>query len=336
MNEVDLSSIPDDQFWSWLAGFSDGEACFALRFSGAKWKSYHPDFIIGLRADDWRILDAIQRRTDIGYTRSVPRRDGDNPQIAWHVTGLADSQALAVGFRLGCGLFAKKRRDFELWAEAVELIIAFGGGIVRSAATERLGQIKRELHHIKEYHPEYADGWQERGGRRSTPRSIERPAGVHSRRAAKRFWNSADGATEKAARQRRYAKLTQGQIDEIVARAIAGERRVDIAAEFGVSRQLVDGFLRGDSPRRDGTLDKMKDHSTGLRASDPDFWKTEAGQRAHRNQALLRGKLSQDQIDEIVSRYKAGDNTMAGLAAEFGVSRPLVSRFIKGNYIRRD
>lgn len=335
MNEVDLSSIPDDQFWSWLAGFSDGEACFALRFSGAKWKSYHPDFIIGLRADDWRILDAIQRRTDIGYTRSVPRRGGDNPQIAWHVTGLADSQALAVGFRLGCGLFAKKRRDFELWAEAVELIIAFGGGIARSAATERLGQIKRELHHIKEYHPEYADGWQERGGRRSTPRSIERPAGVHSRRAAKRFWNSADGTTEKIARQRRYAKLTQGQVDEIVARVLAGDRRVSLATEFGVSVQFIGNLVRGERSRRDGTLQPLAAHK-GPAATSPEFWKTEAGQRAHKRQALLRGKLSQDQIDEIVSRYEAGDGTMASLAAEFGVSRPLVSKFIKGNYIRRD
>lgn len=153
--------------------------------------------------------------------------------------------------------------------------------------------------------------------------------------ASKQFWNSEAGREAKLQRQQRYAKLTQEQVDSIVARALAGERRKTLADEYGISVQYVGSLVRGEKPRRDGTLAPMESHIS-LKPSDPAFWKTEAGQRAHRNQAAARGKLSQDQIDELVARYNAGGVTTYQLAEEYGVSRPLISKFIKGNYIRRD
>lgn len=330
---VNLDTLDDKLFWSWLAGFSDGEACFALRFSGGASKSYQPDFILGLRADDWRLLEAIRDRTGLGYLRSVNKGEGKNPQVTWRVGSIEQSKQLANGFRSGSGLFSKKARDFALWAEATELIGAYGGGL-HSPIGAKLAEIKQQLHDVKLYHEDFAAGWEGRKGRSDGPRQM-RDRGFYNARASKRFWGSELGPPEKLARQRRYSRLTQEQVDEIITRALAGERRKDLADEFGVSRQLIGNFLRGERPRRDGTLAPLEPHP-GPKASSPDFWKSEAGQRAHRNQAILRGKLSQQQIDELVERWKAGGVTQNALAAEYGVSRPLISKFIKGNYIRRD
>lgn len=333
--ETSLANVDDSLFWSWLAGFSDGEACFALRLSGGHGRqTYTASFVLGLRADDWRLLQAIQRRTGLGYLRSIPRKDG-NPQVTWTVTATADCAALATGLRRGCCLFSKKRRDFDLWSQAVDLLMIHGGGQIRSAAAAELAVLKENLHGVKRYSEDFADGWAERQGRRSTPRPSVGPRTRHAR-AAKRFWNEDRGTAEKLIRQKRYARLSQEQVNSIVDRALAGERRVDLAKEYGVSRQLIDNILAGKALRRDGTLAPTEKLSSGLKPSDPEFWKSEAGQRAHRNQAILRGKLTQAQIDEIVQRYEDGGTTMNALAAEFGVSRPLISKFIKGNYIRRD
>lgn len=333
--DANFDNVDDAQFWSWLAGFSDGEACFSLRLTGGHSKAYQPDFIIGLRADDWRLLTAICRRTGLGYTRSIHRKDG-NPQFSWRVSGVIDSIELARGLRgAGCGMFSKKRRDFALWAEAVNLLAPYGGG-AKSPVLARLEEIKAELHSVKRFDVGTLGEWDGKTGRKTTPRPPQaKPRGFYNARAAKRFWNSEEGTKEKLARQERYSRLTQDQVDEIVARVLAGERRVAIAAEFGISRQLVDRFLRGGSARRDGTLSEMDDRSVGLRPSDPEFWRTEAGQRAHQNQARLRGKLTQQQIDELVERNKNGESASA-LAKIYGVSKPLALKFIKGNYIRRD
>lgn len=337
-----ITDLDDYSFWSWLAGLSDGEACFALRVSG-RFPSYRPEYVMGLRADDYPMLSAIQKRAHIGYLRSLPR-GGKNPQVSWSVTNISECRRLADGFRSGAGLFSKKARDFALWCRAVDLIAEYGGGVARSPVADELAALKAQLHMVKEFDANRAAGWDQFLGRRSFPvvgadefprtRPTRRGDGSYNSRAAKRFWSSERGAEEKLARQQRYSRLSQEQIDEIIRRVLAGERRKDLAQEFGVSHQFIGTLVRGGRPRRDGTLQPM-DGITGPKASSPEFWKSEAGQKAQRERAKLRGKISQEQIDRLVERNKNGESAYS-LAKEYGISKPLALKFIKGNYIRRD
>lgn len=324
------SSTPD--FWSWLAGLTDGEGCFTIFLSSG---TYHAKFAIAMRADDWRALYYARERSGLGiltYKHSFGGRENTKPAMAWTISTIDECKALIVGFDSGCGLLSKKRRDYDIWREAVDLLDRHGGGR-HSESHDALGKMKQALHSVKAYHPETAAGADLHTGRNGNGVNTVAKTG----RAGSEFWASDTPEARRAKqwRQLRYAKLSQTDIDEIVRRDLAGEPRVHIARDFGITSGLISKFTAGQYLRRDGTLFPVVNEQRP-KASSPDFWKTEAGERAHKRQALLRGKLSQDQIDEIVSRYKAGDGTMASLAAEFGVSRPLVSKFIKGNYIRRD
>ena len=331
-------------FWAWLAGLSDGEACFSITHTGGSGTAYAVNYLVVLRADDWPVLQMAQEVSGLGDLRKRKATGTSHPQVAWQVRSLADCKILAAGFDSAGGLFAKKNRDFVIWKEAMGLIEAYGGGRYSPVGT-RLGELKKLLHATKVWSPERATGYELLNGAGFTRKaSGERSIGQMERVtrgarrmaiASKQYWNSEAGREAKVKRQDRYAKLTQGQVDGIIARVLDGERRKSLADEYGISVQLVGSLVRGERNRRDGSLQPLEKH-VGPGATDPAFWESEAGQRARRNQAVARGKLSQAQIDELVSRYEAGGVTTYQLAEEYGVSRPLISKFIKGDYIRRD
>jgi site-specific DNA-methyltransferase (adenine-specific) len=101
----------------WLAGFADGEGCFTTRKSGA---GYVCEFIIHVRADDAPVLRAIQEATGIGHIDGPrARADGTSPMVRWIVRRQADCAMLVQIFR-EFPLRAKKARDFEVWASAVD------------------------------------------------------------------------------------------------------------------------------------------------------------------------------------------------------------------------
>lgn len=334
----------DQLFWAWLAGFSDGEACFSISHTGGSGSAYSTRYSIGLRADDWRVLKMARDRTGLGYLRRTPKQHS-SPQITWGVYSNAECLVLRDGLAGSIGLMAKKARDFALWSNALDLIFRYGGG-THSPVGEQLAEIKAKLHQMKLFSKEMAEGHEEFNGAGFVPKRAGHPRPVpqlerverSSRRmaiASKEFWASDAGVESRAARQLRYAKLTQEQIDEIIARVQAGgETRTAIAKDFGISIGLITKFMRGDYLRRDGSLERGE--ATPLPpVSSPEFWASEAGQRAHKNQALLRGKLTQPQIGELIERFNNGESKHS-LATAFGVSRPLVTKFINGNYIHRD
>lgn len=317
--------------WAWLTGLFDGEGCFTITYEKRPPSSYHVRAAVSLRADDWQTLKFAMELTGVGRLRYKGKvsatRPGSNPALVWEVSRLDDCLHLAEGLTSGGGLRSKKARDFAIWRKALGLIDEHGGGI-HSPASAELAELKSQMHETKVYSEALATGAEVYVGVRVVKRGGR---GSHS------FWAGDTGQSrrERQSRQLRYAKLTQSDIETIIARVEQGDRRAEIARDFGISSGLISKFVAGKYIRRDGTLEEVRNVSK-VKATDPEFWKTEAGQRAHRNQAAARGKLSQDQIDELVARYKAGGVTTYQLAEEYGVSRPLISKFIKGNYIRRD
>jgi hypothetical protein len=105
-------------FRCWLAGFADGEGCFSIQGPSNK-GSYRCSFTIKLRADDLPLLNTIRDITGIGKVRLAypPKR---NAQVRWDVDRKADVLVLRELFEW-TKLLSKKRRDFELWAEAVDI-----------------------------------------------------------------------------------------------------------------------------------------------------------------------------------------------------------------------
>lgn len=242
-----ISDLTDREFWTWLAGFSDGEACFSIK-KGSPRSGYTADYMIVLRDDDWRVLDDIQKRCGLGYLRFRPNIRGGHTQICWQVTGLPELRKLADGFRFGSGLFGKKRRDFLIWEQAIDLILKYGGG-KKSPVSEKLAELKNLLHQTKEYSPELAEGAQNCKGRLTTPRTHDAPTRLNAR-SAQRFWDGPKGNAERLKRSRRYRKVSQEQIDEILSKRKAGQTLQSLSNEYGISRALISRFQRGDYPKR--------------------------------------------------------------------------------------
>lgn len=313
----------DVKLWAWLAGLIDGEGCFTISLEKRPPSGYHTRMAVSLRADDWRALMHARDGSGLGRVRYVASTS-QAPMFTWQVTRIDECLQLIAGLEAVGGLHGKKARDFALWAEAAKLIAEFGGG-VHSTSRDRLAELKALNHALKPFSSELAQGSEVFRGVRQEAREG---------RGSKEHWASPAGDKGKLLRQKLYARLSQEQVDDIVSRVLAGERRKALAEEYGVSHQLIGDFFRGEKMHRDGTTSPLEAHE-GPKASDPAFWKSEAGQRAHRNQAILRGKLTQAQIDEAVARYNAGGVTQKELAEEYGVSRPLIGKFVKGNYIRK-
>ncbi len=104
----------DDAFGHWFAGFVDGEGCFSVHIQ--RNGRFTPCFSIGLRGDDYQILEEVGRRLGIGRVRFARRGRG---RIAtYDLTCTAECVAL-------CDLFdrfplrSKKRFDFAAWSTVV-------------------------------------------------------------------------------------------------------------------------------------------------------------------------------------------------------------------------
>jgi hypothetical protein len=116
----------DDAFGHWLAGFIDGEGCFALRrhnpshICGHSWGAI---FVLKVRDDDAAIIEEIAARTGLGrvtYGRAPSGYRNTRPQAKWQVQSKADCVALA-DLLDRYPLRAKKARDLAVWSKAVRL-----------------------------------------------------------------------------------------------------------------------------------------------------------------------------------------------------------------------
>lgn len=112
----------DEQFENWLAGFIDGEGCFKLNQSSTRpgRTNWACTFELSLRADDSDILYVIAERTGLGQVGKLEGVKRGNPKRSWRVTSKAGCLGL-VEILDRAPLRAKKRRDYEIWREAVLL-----------------------------------------------------------------------------------------------------------------------------------------------------------------------------------------------------------------------
>jgi len=136
-----IEKLPGD----YIAGFVDGEGCFALKFHrDVKYKRkdspvyfyWDVEFAILLRQDDYGILEKIKSTLGCGHI-SIAKRGS----ARYAVNDIIDLSEKIVPFFETHPLYAKKLNDFILWKEAV--------GIFRR--TQRIGpnRVKGERYFSK-------------------------------------------------------------------------------------------------------------------------------------------------------------------------------------------
>lgn len=127
------SDIDRDAFGHWLSGFTDGEGSFNLQFGKPRrLTDIRPTltcaFSIALRRDDLPILQLIQSYWQCGtilhYDCYGPR-DGKprkgNPSSLFGIHNSNHLAVIVVPHFDRYPMFAKKRRDFQIWKKAVLL-----------------------------------------------------------------------------------------------------------------------------------------------------------------------------------------------------------------------
>ena len=113
----------------YIAGFVDGEGCFALKFrrdlkqnrGNKKFREYfywNVEFAIVLRSDDIKILNSIKETLKCGTVRIVHKQN----QVRFSIQNPKELKDKIIPFFKKYKLRAKKGMDFELWSEAVEII----------------------------------------------------------------------------------------------------------------------------------------------------------------------------------------------------------------------
>lgn len=126
-----LATIADaDGFW--VAGITDGEGCFLLVAKRRKGVQSHCSRVefslrISLRDDDAATIREIHRimgvgvlcRTRGGRSAGVGYEGRGRGMVTWFVNRAADLP-FVVAFYRKYSLRSKKRRDFDVWAEALE------------------------------------------------------------------------------------------------------------------------------------------------------------------------------------------------------------------------
>jgi hypothetical protein len=141
----------DPSFGHWLAGFIDGEGSFSMP-SGAR--GCAPRFALELRDDDQAILEEIAHRTGIGRTYRRAKRDNAQSQASWQVFTMRDVARL-VELLDTYPLRAKKRRDYEIWKEAVRAQLMNGGtrnsGFRTIAYQRKMQELNRRLAAVRAY-----------------------------------------------------------------------------------------------------------------------------------------------------------------------------------------
>lgn len=278
MNTIELNGDERD-FYSWLAGFLDGEGSFNLML-GAR-HNYSARAQVSLRCDDWRVVQMIWEQTGLGSAVTRPARSTSQAGVTWWVLRALECQALARRLRAVGGLRAKKARDFAIWSEAVDLLCE-GGGSEFGPNADRLGELKAALHKVKEFDPAFAEGYQSlvgvtgngtawSGGQRLmhyhkltdemaaeivrlrdegqlTQKEIARRFGIGemavSRLVRGQYARVAGSAKAQSER------LTLEQIDALVARFRAGEMARTLCEEYGVSKPQFYRYVNGEYDRR--------------------------------------------------------------------------------------
>lgn len=101
-----------------LAGFIDAEGSFGIAPNnrGTTWRCH---MTLALRLDDADVLRDLCRSTGLGRILLTRAQRGSRPQARWSITSKRECMQLTRVLRR-FPLRARKRRDFEIWSEAVD------------------------------------------------------------------------------------------------------------------------------------------------------------------------------------------------------------------------
>ncbi len=146
MMSKDKKKLPGD----YIAGFTDGEGCFAIKFRrdkkqnklDKKIKEYFywgAEFAIVLRNDEINILEQIKHTLDCGSI--VKQGEGE---LRYTVQNPKDLLQKIIPFYERNRLRAKKYFDFLLWKKAVEIIADYRRKKINTEKGRR-GFIKVEI-----------------------------------------------------------------------------------------------------------------------------------------------------------------------------------------------
>lgn len=113
----------------YIAGFVDGEGCFALNYradrryddDGNKLYEYHywkAEFAIVLHPADADLLYLIKSKLKVGNISF--KRAGD--QVRYSVQNTTELNNIIIPFFEKNLLFSTKAKDFQLWSQAVKLL----------------------------------------------------------------------------------------------------------------------------------------------------------------------------------------------------------------------
>lgn len=148
---------------NYIAGFVDGEGCFALNYradrrydsDGNKIYEYHywkTEFAIVLHPSDADLLHLIKERFGVGNVSF--KRAGD--QVRYSVQNTTELNNVIVPFFEKNLLFGTKAKDFRLWSQAVKFLYIHrqekkkGRSHPLDERTEqKLGELKIQMDHIK-------------------------------------------------------------------------------------------------------------------------------------------------------------------------------------------
>lgn len=111
----------------YITGLTDGEGCFAINVSKHKTKKIRRDawlsFEIELRADDKPLLEKLRATWGVGHIYILNyERYGWKPHVKYHLRGLKELTEILIPFFRHFPLVGKKRKDFELFVKAAEVI----------------------------------------------------------------------------------------------------------------------------------------------------------------------------------------------------------------------
>lgn len=135
-----------------LAGFIEGEACFAIT-KQTRGFGYRPMMSIAVRDDDTALLEELTERTKLGRTTRKPAYRTSRPQAGWQVSAKADCQRLVQILDRHI-LRGHKAPQYLIWRDAVAAWI--GDDITGRRKPDEWGPFahwKRGLESAKRYVP---------------------------------------------------------------------------------------------------------------------------------------------------------------------------------------
>lgn len=145
----------------YIAGFVDGEGCFALKYRLDRQKNknsvreyyyWGAEFAIVLHPSDAQLLEAIQRVLNVG--KISYKKTGD--QVRYSVQDTQELKNIIIPYFQKNRLWGSKFKDFKLWAQAVTIIANHKSKTVRGKPNpicqddfKKLTSLKKQISSIK-------------------------------------------------------------------------------------------------------------------------------------------------------------------------------------------